>query len=382
VAICSFDLSPLVNARLLGAFDVLIIDESHSLKSLDTKRTQSILGKQGLCRKSNRTWMLTGTPAPNHAGELWTTLFTFGATNLKYWDFVNKFCLTRDSGFGLQIVGTKTDAPTLTELRTILKKVSKRREEKDVGIQLPKLNFSSVLVPPGPVDLSVTEFWKYVIPTDRMEDFKKQIEEELGVFNSIVKSAGGYKASEQLIEVLKAQSASISTLRRYTALQKLEPALEMIKEELTNNAFHKCVIFAVHKCMIQGAQRYLHEFNPVTLYGGTAPASREMNIKRFQNPESKYRVFIGNIAAAGTSITLDQAHHIFFLEEDWVPGNNQQAAMRCGGPRQKKPIFVRSFALKDSYDQRIQQLLIKKSFEINKIFETELPEKPTLDNFL
>ena len=79
-------------------------------------------------------------------------------------------------------------------------------------------------------------------------------------------------------------------------------------------------------------------------------------------------MFIGNISAAGTSISLNAANHIFFLEEDYVPGNNLQAAFRCGGPAQVKPVFVRTFCLEHSYDRRLQDIIRQKMIENAKIY--------------
>ena len=382
VVILSYDAAGFLLAGLDGSFDVLILDESHSLKSLDTKRTQLILGKEGLCRRAKRIWALTGTPAPNHAAELWTLLFTFRATTLSYASFVEKFCVTRDSGYGLQITGTKTDKSSLQGLREIIKKVTLRREESDVSIQMPKMFFSSVVLDPGLVDakfLRGTSLCRYSFNDSQMEDFNKIIAEQLGIFKALVRKAGGVKSSDALLEVLKAEAKSISTLRRYTGLQKLEPAIEIIKGELEAKAYRKCVIFAIHKDMIQGCQARLADFHPVTLYGASNPNTVEKNLRKFQSPNSQCQVFIGNILAAGTSISLSAANHIFFLERDWVPGNNAQAAMRCGGPNQKNPIFVRDFILKDSYDFRVEQLLTKKTNEIAKIFADE---NQTLEDFL
>jgi SWI/SNF-related matrix-associated actin-dependent regulator of chromatin subfamily A-like protein 1 len=368
VYIISYEAAKFMLNGLIGEFDLLVGDESHSLKNLEAQRTQFILGKNGLCRRAKRVWLLTGTPVSNHAGELWSQMFTFGATKFSYGDFVNRYCNTFDSGYGLKITGTKTDKHLLTELQTSLNKIMLRRTEDQVKMQLPKISMSSVLVDPGPVDLKITSFFRYMIPHDRSKELEEIVAKELGLFKSIVRKAGGVQASDQLLEVLKAEAKSVSTLRRYTALQKLEPAIELIRAELESNAYRKCVIFGVHKDMILGTQIRLPEFKPVTMYGGSNPNSVERNLKKFQNPNSKCRVFIGNIMAAGTSISLDAANHIFFLEESWVPSDNAQAIMRCSSNRQKNPIFVRNFVLKNSYDQKIQALLQKKTSEIAKIY--------------
>lgn len=369
----------LLDAFLAGCpvktFDIAVIDEAHYIKSLEAKRTRSVLGKTGIPSRASRVWALTATPSPNgYASELWPMLFVFGATKLSYWDFARRYCIVEENGFGTQITGTNMDPVRLQELQAFMAPKVLRRTAGDVSVQLPKMSFSTVMVPPGKVDLGLTTFWKYVIPRDRTDELNKIIEDELGILNGILddKSLSG-----ELLETLKASSKSISTLRRYTALQKLEAACELITHELESGAYNKCVIFAHHRDCILGAMQRLHKFYPVSMYGGTSPSRLERNLKNFQNPKHKTRVFIGQISAAGTSISLSAANHIFFLEESFVPGDNMQAAERCGGVNQPNPIFVRTFCLENSVDQRVQDILRNKMHEIAQLYK-----KPKNDNTL
>ncbi len=102
--IISPDLCTRVATTSLGKFDLVILDEAHYFKNLNAKRTRAIFGKGGLIHEqtrqtssatptqssdqtSARIWCLSGTPAPNHAGELWPILRTFGRTCLSHEDF-------------------------------------------------------------------------------------------------------------------------------------------------------------------------------------------------------------------------------------------------------------------------------------------------------
>lgn len=373
VVVVSYESLPSVLARMPDAlrFDCAIIDESHYVKSLEAKRSRLIFGKDGIPKKASRLWCLTGTPTPNGlASELWTTLFTFGLTKLPFWDFAKHFCRVEQTGFGDRIVGTNLER--VPELQQLMAPKVLRRTASEVSVQLPKMSFSTVMVPPGRVNLRETTFWKWAVPTDRTAEFEQLLQEELGVVNGIFRQIGPDSndvfLAGDVLEQLKAASKSISTLRRYIALQKLEPACELIASELESNAYRKCVIFAHHRDCILGASRLLHRFSPVTMYGGTNPKTLERYLKNFQNPDHRTRVFIGQISAAGTSISLSAAHHIFFLEESFTPEDNTQAAMRCGGVNQPNPIFVRNFCLENSYDYRLQNILRNKMKEAAQIF--------------
>ena len=341
-------------------FDLIIVDESHYLKNPEAIRTQKIFGRNGLVHKTKRMWLLTGTPTPNHAAELWPMLFTFGRTSLNYQQFVNKFCNSFENGYGLQITGTNTNPEVIFELKQLLEPIMLRRTEDEVSIQLPKVFKTSQFVSAGHVNLF--EAFPYEVRKIGIEGLKIRLKDELDLFNELI----GDNMTSELIEVLKATAKSLSSLRRYTAMQKVDPLVELVNEELVSGAIKKVVIFCIHTAAAIGLSKRLFNFNPAVVIGGTTNSHE--HVFRFQNnPDCK--VFIGNINAAGTSIELSAANHIYFLEESWVPGENHQAAMRCGGINQTKPIFVKTLLLENSIDIKVHENINRKTLEQQKIYE-------------
>jgi SWI/SNF-related matrix-associated actin-dependent regulator of chromatin subfamily A-like protein 1 len=372
--ITSYDMAAKIDPSLFGQFDVLILDEAHFLKTLETKRTRAIYGKEGLVRYAKRTWALTGTPAPNHAGELWPMLYTFGQTTLSYDRFVERFCESFETSYGRQITGTKLAA--IPELKKILAPVMLRRKTSEVMQELPELFFNDVVVEPGIVDIELeSSFTKYIFPEDR----RKELEEKLIQERALVEAATGQAGlGRDGMKILEGLASSISTLRMYTGLQKVEAVAEMIKAELEANAYPKVVIFAVHRDVIEGLRTRLKDFKPVTLYGGTAPDKKQKNLDKFMN-DPKTRVFIGNIQACGTAVTLTSSNQVVFIEQSWVPGDNAQAAKRCHRIGQTKPVFVRMVGLANSFDARISQVLKRKARELSCIFNKPIDSTSAQD---
>ncbi len=314
---------------------------------------------------------MSGTPAPNNPSELWPLLYTYGVTKLKYEAFVTQFCTYYDGPHGRQITGAKQSA--IPELRELLKPIILRRRKEEVMTELPPIRFSDVVVEPGEIDLGAeSSFVQYVSPVDRRQELEEKLKTEsqimtLALNNIPDRNLAEGKGVEEL-KMLAAMSNSVATLRRYTGLQKVQGAVELIAEELKSKAYEKVVIFAIHRDVIEGLRVKLRRFNPVTLYGGLDPAKRQRNIDRFMN-DPKVQIFIGNIQAAGTAITLTSAHNVVFVEQDWVPGNNAQAAMRCHRIGQTKPVFVRFLGLANSIDEKIAQVLKKKTRDLTAIFD-------------
>lgn len=364
--VCSFDYAVHNYEKLRDLkWDVLIIDEAHFLKSTDAKRAKNILGAAGIIRGCSGTWLLTGTPAPNHYGELWIMLYTFGVTNLTQDAFIKRYCVVRPTSFGVKVVAS--DVSKGPELKQLLSKVMLRRLKKDVMKELPPITYGHTQVEAGLVDFEVLpSFVQYFLPTDKRTELHKELKRQQEYLEQFEVNLKGVQ--DDKLVALSAISDSVSTLRRYLGLQKVEPVAEIISAELKANAYQKIVIFGIHRDVIESLREKLREFGAVVLYGNTDPEKRQKNIDRFQN-NPKCRVFIGNIHAAGTAITLTAAHNVAFIEQDWVPGNNAQAVMRCHRIGQENPVFVRFFLLEGTLDSKIGYIVKRKTEQLTQILD-------------
>lgn len=344
------------NADLLRKrkWDLVICDESQFIKEPTAKRTVNIYGKNGIIRSAKRLWGLSGTPAPNHIAELWPMLFTFNATTLDYDKFIGEFCDTRPTFYGGKrkdkVVGTKKSK--IPEIKAMLSGVMLRRLKKDVLKDLPKIYFEQVSVEGTPL--------LDVINLD-MGTIKKQTA-------SIEYSLGSTENLDGMAYILEKLGSSVSSLRRYVGLQKVASVAQLVTQELNDGQYDKIGIFAIHTDVIAHLQKLLAPFNPVVINGKVPPSRRQQAIDSFQNdPETK--IFIGNIQAAGTAITLTAAHECLFLEESWVPGENVQAADRFHRRGQELPVRVRMASLADSVDEKVTSVIKRKAQELSLIFD-------------
>lgn len=363
-------------------YDLAILDECHYLKTPTAQRTKAVLGKSGMLRGvKGPIWALSGTPAPNNPSELWALLYTFGVTKLTFDDWCASFCEQRTfkvPGKGIvarQITGTKLSA--VPQLKKLLEPVMLRKKKEEV-LNLPPITFESVSVSPGPVDMEISvPFVKYISPFDRREELFAKLEKEANLMRTVLENIGHYGApkNEDRLQALEAMAGSISTLRMYSGCQKIDPVAELVSAELATNAYDKLVIFALHRDVIEGLRIKLVKFKPVTLYGGTDPRHRQSNIDKFQNLD-KHRVFIGNIHAAGTAITLTRASQVLFVEMAFTPGDNAQAMMRCHRIGQKKSVHVRFVSLDNPIDEKVTEIIRKKTRELALIFDKPTPDEP------
>lgn len=368
VIVSSYDLAmssavlPALRRRRWGA---CVLDESHYLKNRRAKRTRAVLGH--LAPMAGRVWALSGTPAPNNPSELWPLLRVFGATGLDYWGFTRRYCTLRETPFGTQITGGRN----IDELRGVIAPVILRRKKEQVMKDLPPIRFDDVVVEASALgkDVLSTYFDNYLSwpPEKRWTVFHEDMAKQLRMVETVTQELGMGADSMKVLEGLESR---VKSLRRYVGLQKVPKVLEMVRAELEAGAYPKIVLFAVHKDVLTELHEGLRDFGAVKLFGGTPALKRDKIVRKFQT-DPKCRVFVGQVVAAGTAVTLTAAHNVMFVEADWTPANNQQAAMRCHRIGQDKPVFVRFAGMANSIDERIQRVLKQKTRTLTKLFDEQ-----------
>jgi SWI/SNF-related matrix-associated actin-dependent regulator 1 of chromatin subfamily A len=320
----------------LPKLDLIIADECHYLKNIGSNRTKEVFK---LYDHTSRFWAASGTPAPNHAGELYPLLSTCFPADIGHMDkiaFEATYCNVKTVWVGGREIQTISGSKNMDKLKAIIAPRMVRRLKKDVLSDLPSLLFDTlpleVHVPPQPA------------------------------FDAKLSKLG----DDELLETLGADKTHFATLRRETGLLKVNACVEWIMETLEPDPSKKLVVFAIHHEVIDKLMELLKEFKPVKIDGRDAIRSRLDAETAFQDGDA--RVFVGQIQAAGTAITLTAACDVLFVESDWVPGNNMQAAARCHRIGQTLPVTARHAVLKGSLDERIGEALARKEQEIVEIF--------------
>jgi SNF2 family DNA or RNA helicase len=75
-------------------------------------------------------------------------------------------------------------------------------------------------------------------------------------------------------------------------------------------------------------------------------------------------VFVGNIRAAGTGLTLTAASDLILFESDWAPAANAQAIKRIHRIGQKNECRARFITLANSIDEMVTKTVVSKTAAI------------------
>ena len=337
-----------------AAWDLLVLDEAHYLKNL-SNRTRALYGDNGdaagVQSACSRVLLLTGTPTPNHAGELFQHIRTFWPRTIflptkgrpmGQTEFEDRYTRYSETVYGRQVSGSKNQA----QLRSALAPMVLRRRKQDVLPELPPLILQDI-----PLQR----------PTDP-EDLRLRPQAQ-SLANRLTWTLTG-ATDAQVLNALRTPDQFLTTLRRELGELKTGPAIQWIQERM--NSTSKMLVFAWHHSVIEHLRRGLLDFDPVVVTGETSPGGRTNAIDLFQTRPG-VRLFIGQVLAAGTAITLTAANEVAIVEPSWVPGENTQAISRAHRMGQRDSVLASFLYLPDTLDQRIMATFRRKAAEISQL---------------
>lgn len=317
------------NAGLRNNCDVFIPDECHFAKNSEAQRTKMVYGKDGFAWHAGATWALSGTPAPKHAGELWPMLKAFGATGMTYYQFTQRFCTW---SWDQKITGTKVER--IPELKAILKTVMLRRMRREVAPEMPDIDFQFLPVEPvSRADLKyITTAWS----DERISEYV------VGTWDT-----------QDRVEVAKAKAL---------------PLVENIEFAIDNGLLKQTVVFGWHREPLLAVREALvaRGITAELITGGSERRQREYVQDDFR--DGKLQVVVAQIIAAGTAIDLSAASHGYFLELDWLSGNNLQAANRLISMDKIEKVTMDVVTWPGSADDRVQKVLLRRARELGQLY--------------
>lgn len=320
-------------------WDVLIPDECHFAKNPEAARTRVIYGREGLGWASERIWPLSGTPAPNHAGELWPMMRAFGIVGQSYDSFLRSYCRLDATGRPL---GTRTDK--IPELRNLLAKFMLRRTRAEVAPELPDVELDLLFVKPDATAFAGDEWVE---------------------LQAMLEAAADDTAR---LRILQSYSEHLATLRAALALSKAAPVADTIIDAIKGGLLKQTIVFGFHIDAIDAVvAALLHAgVKAKALFGGTSARERQQIQEDFQS--GRLQVVVANIITAGTAIDLSAADHGYFIELDWTPANNAQAANRVVSMMKNRPTSFDIATVAGSIDEQIQRTLRRKTAELRMLF--------------
>lgn len=329
-------------------FDMTAIDEAQAYNAPSNIRVNAL---NRASHNLGQIVPLSGTPMKNHAGDLFTLLNICWPEGIKLSraQFESKFCVIahRDFQRNGRLVRVIEGSKNIPELRKLIAPFMLRVRKEDVLKDLPSIIWDTVPVPLDPT----------LIPVDGLA--------------TLTEALTG--SDDEILAALK--GTHLMTQRRLLGLAKLRGATDYLVDMLDNlPGDRKVLVFAHHADVIKALHSHLAEYSPAVLTGASTAAERSLAVDMFLS-DPRCRVFIGNIQAAGTAITLIgpkcKCSDVVFVESSWTPMDNAQAACRVHRIGQKDGVVVRMLSASGTVDDLINGLLVRKAREFTQLFDNQ-----------
>lgn len=357
---------------LEGRFRLLVMDEAHKLKGEESKISRFVMGISRQFYKMNNgwEWMSSGTPMPNGPRDLYLPMKWGGLTTLERQDWEDYFLMVRKDK-----VWVKNPPKWKKKARQVIKRQvggvrDDRKEEWDRSFselihyrQGEKVYDDFPGVEREIVELvGVEKEWGEFFPeifcrrdAGASRSFSELIDYEANIIKKAIEAAKDMEDVE----------GETPTIRKQVGLSKVEGAARDIVSRLLRG-LGKIVVFAWHTDVIELLRREFvaAHLGVAVITGQTTLKARKKAVDSFQNHVG-VRVFLGNIKAAGESITLTAADTLAFVEKTWRPGDNLQASFRIRRVGQKSDnVKIIDYVLKDSYDGYVAADMARKEKDL------------------
>lgn len=323
------------------AFEILVPDEAHFIKSTGAIRTKFT---KLISSKIPKVLMLTGTPVLSRPIELFSLL---NIIDPKEWDNWFKYSVRYAAGHRTRWGWDVSGASNISELREKIKPYFLQRTKEEVLTELPPKQFIDI-----PVQLEGTFLTQY---TQAEKHFLQYLRNHRHETEARIRKIA---AAEQLVK--------LNELRQLTTAGKVEAAKEIIDSLLESD--EKVVVFSVYNKPLEDLAVH-YGSSAVTLTGKTSQDERPGIIHRFQtDPNTK--IFLGGTKAAGVGITLTAAPNVLFLDYSWNPADMEQSADRIHRIGQKaESINIYQLYAQGTIDDYMRKLLADKQAIISQLIE-------------
>lgn len=324
-------------------WDHVIADEAHLGKNRVAARTRE--WKKLKCRVKTA---LTGTPADDKPQDIWSILnWLYPKHYSSYWRFFQTYIEWNDfSGFR-QMTGVKN----IKQLHEEIDPFYIRRTLEDVREDMPKKSYSQVEVELTPKQRKAYEQMREFHLAQLGDDEDELIAPiAITVLQRLQKMALGtcvvewdrqawddyysdLSVYEEEISVWEDSGREGRKPKRPSGppliVGEPSPKLDALFELVETNEEEQFVVFTNYADVADLIEaRCKRKKISVSKITGSVTSQTERDVAVADFQSGKSRIFVGTIRAAGTSITLNAAHTLIFVDRDWNPSKNAQAEDR------------------------------------------------------
>jgi superfamily II DNA or RNA helicase len=338
-------------ARILApvrerVWDIIALDEAHSIKSATSKRSRNVRSLQGRFRMA-----LTGTPLDGRLEELHSVM-QFVAPGLlgSRTRFLQRYAET-------DFWGKVTKYKRIGEVRNKIAPYFLRRLKKDVLNDLPDKVYSNRIVELSPAEEKLYK---------QLAEQGHEVTEDAAAVTAIIRCKQFCNSPHLLADILEENHDPINPIDpkviaklRRLATSKLDALREILQEVVVENG-HKALVFSQYAEMVKVLMTVLDDLGLkyLCIWGDTDKKLRADYQDTFNNDKS-IDLMVGT-EAMSTGLNFTAADYVILFDEWWTNNTNLQAIDRAHRIGQKGTVTVVRFMCKNTIEERVRNVLTQK----------------------
>jgi SWI/SNF-related matrix-associated actin-dependent regulator 1 of chromatin subfamily A len=283
----------------------ILVSNCHYIKNPQAQRTKLI---NDVVKNINRLWLLSGTPMTSRPMDYFNLLSLIDSPVSRNWmAYAVRYCAGFQFKVGPRKIWNVQGASNLEELRDRTAGLTLRRLKEDV------LDLPDKIITPVYLNLK-----------------SKMYEEVMGEYYN------WYEKNQEESKSLTVQFTKLTKVRQIIADEKISQTIEIAENIIEQGK--KVIIF----CNFTDSLNKIFDHfgkSAVKLNGSMQQHERQFSVDQFQEND-KIRVFVGNLKAAGTGITLTSGEAIIFNDLSFLPSDMAQAEDRAYRYGQKNNVLV------------------------------------------
>jgi SWI/SNF-related matrix-associated actin-dependent regulator 1 of chromatin subfamily A len=312
---------------LKSNFDLIIVDEAHYIQNKQAQRTKLI---NDIASKSERLWLLTGTPITSRPINYFNLLNLIECpVALNWMAYVRRYCNGFQFRAGKRKIWNVSGSSNLEELRDRTSNLVLRRLKENV-LDLPEKIITPVYL--------------------RLKS--KEYEALMGEYYEWFDKSGESDS-------LTLQFTKLTKVRQVIAEEKVSSTIELCENIIEQGK--KVIVFTNFTKTLEMILEHFGK-KAVRLDGSMTQRDRQDSVDKFQTDEN-VMVFVGNIKAAGTGITLTAGEAVVMNDLSFLPSDHSQAEDRAYRYGQKNNVLV-YYPIFDNTVEGIIFDILKKKKEI------------------
>jgi SNF2 family DNA or RNA helicase len=342
-----------------GKWDAVVVDEAHYVKGRTTTWTWAT---ERISRSSQSLLLMTGTPIPNWAHELFMLLRLINPAEAhpgkelgSFWRWAEQWFDTEPTKYsnGQPVAGEMKDCTPRCFMRPSYDPCEHyvafteanlgwhfRRMLRDDCLDLPPLTSHDIKVP---------------MATNQRRIYKELVKDFMAQVGDQEVMAWSQGALNVMLDKVTVSPWFLTKQGRPRGGK-----LEQLRFDLETRS-RPTLVLAHHRDVVEACAAVARDLGATatTVYGGQGRKRQGEAVRRFK--DGKIDVLCGSLETLSEGLQLQVADMAIFVERSYKPSRNEQATRRIHRMGQERPVTILRYLTPDSVDMRKEKLLLTKT---------------------